>query len=505
MKRFVGSSHLEKRQLQAMDQWIKQGQINRAKEALEELCRPGLDEEVSLNLAKLCRRCGLIQLGLRVLEGHSFDERGRPQYNSPNLIEYAALLARAGGGVEALTLMSKASDQSSSDAVFTQSAALINCGRFEAAISVLESFIAKHPSNEYSALVARLNIANSLIYLDAYDQVEPWLEEVLEHTEEQAFKLLRANSYELLCKACVARGQLDQASRFLDRAEKILSADEGFSDALYLLKWKAIIYDLQTKEPAGESEAFKQLQTRARKMKHFETLREYDLFMGILTYNSERLKKVYFGSPYPGTQAKALRYLKRQDQASSLSYTYKGEFSDLKASEPQCSEHLRSLSVGQSQITEQLSLKKGQVNDRLFQILTSDLYNPIPKLSVNARLFPDKALTPHQSIHCLDQAIFRLNEVFRRGKLRAKVHANDHRCILSLNGHYLVYGAAKEEDALSRLKRVFGEQTFKRKQVTAELGMSERSTSRWLQSAVESGHIEALGGGRSRSYRVQRV
>jgi hypothetical protein len=122
---------------------IRAGRSAQAAKRLQQLNSVRVPREFRLPLANICRRAGLLNLGMRLLTPIVHPERAKAgvQATSAEMAEYGVLLHRLGATREALQTLDKADPRQVPDALLFRSFCHFSEWEFSGATKALEEYL----------------------------------------------------------------------------------------------------------------------------------------------------------------------------------------------------------------------------------------------------------------------------------------------------------------------------------------------------------------------------
>lgn len=456
------------------DEWIRAGRPDKAVQLLIQLKPRSLEYRFRLPLASLCRRTNLVHIGLRILTPLMLTETA----NDDERAEYALLLQRAGAVNEALAILKRLPADANPSVFLYQSYCLFNIWEYEAAVPLLEAYIARAPS-PYLALVGRVNLASALLASSELNAAEALLNEILVQAERDQSLRLQANALEMLAQVEIQRRHHDFADDLLDRAGEVLG-QAHVHDQLFVLKWRAINQALagQTLEPLDQ---FRNLAIHRREP---EVLREIDFYSLSIRPGAALFNHLYFGTPFPKYRAKLVDLNGGGPDSRFFDWGHaRGPVLDL--------------------TTDQKLGNLGVV----LRALSRDFYRPPLLAGLFSDLFPQESFNIFSSPGRLRQLLYRTRLWLRDQCLPLAIEFQSGRYELRFTapGSIRVPVAPDvvrtEDRRIDWLKSQFaGRENFTAVDVEKALGLSRSTTLRVLKEALTRGAIGKFGASKGTIY-----
>jgi hypothetical protein len=480
-----------------MDEWIRSGQGDLARQGIRRLTPENLTRPERLQLASLARRVSLPEIGIRLLRPIVRPPgRRATQATDGERAEYAADLIRIGASTEALQLLDGVDTSRAPEALLFRAFGFIAQWNYAEAIEPLNRYVHAPALTDYQRLVGLTNLATSLFCESRHEESSRIAETLLHETEARGLSLLHGTVLELSAQNAIYASQWREAEKFLKLASGSL-ADSAALEAFFVRKWRAVM-KLLRRGPGREAlQGLDRIRTEGAKLQHWETVRDCDLFRAAATEDETQAVHLYFGTPFPGFRKRILAEFARPIEIPE-SYVWTG-------TRPLDATGGVSLDLVEP---DSDGLKPGQLLHRLLLALSSDFYQPARLAALHATLFPGEHFHPVYSPGKMHQAMKRL---------RAFLASHAREIVLEEQfGRYrLVFGAGSASalrlplqkpggtvDArLLKLRVRFDDSAFSAGDAAAVLGVSPRMAVRALTSAVSTNALSRQGRGRATFYR----
>lgn len=493
---------VEKR-INELDQLLRQGQAADARGAIERLARAKVARRYLHRIAWLAWRSGIPWVGLRVLaplvkapnsyllsENASFSEKA----------EYAACLSQVGAAEVALRILDELSDEGAPKIVLYRVLTHASLWNYRENARILPLFLKRRDATSYQKLIARVNLAAAYVFERRHVEAEALCSSLLHDTSARRLDLLYGNSLELTAANFLLRGRLAEARRFVTAAKQVLARSANMY-TLLAEKWEGLIGFLERGGADDGLAYIERVREMARQRKHWETLRDCDLFEARSTGAMEPALRLYFGTPYPAFRELLIQEL---PQLAKLPESYEWR---LGAAGPATALDLRSVAE------EPEGLRTGSAHFRLLRGLASDLYRPLPFGYIYALVFPGEVLNPETSPLRLRLATFRLGRWLKAAGFPLKVVSKDGFLRLAHGGApcLLRLPLPKAGQALSgihdsrleALRARAGDGWFTSQEAAEWLGMSPRNTRRLIEVGVKGNVLLRRGVRKAARYRFE--
>jgi tetratricopeptide (TPR) repeat protein len=452
------------------DAFLKAGQIGKAVHALHGLNSAKVPRALRLPLARICRRCGLVAEGLRLLMPVVRSERGS-EGTPGEQAEYAILLVRNGAVREAQTLLARnPAPESSLFRAFAHFAQW----EYEAAIPHLQNYLTQ-PVGDYQALVGRVNLGAALVATDRADEGLVLLCENIDIALRGGHGRLAGNCLELRSQIHLKRGDFAAALADLREAELKL----GGNDLFFVRKWRAVAEAMDTRSP----QPLRAIRAEALERREWENLRDIDSQTLRLGFDQKLFDHLYFGTPFAAFRANLCT-----------------EFN----ARPSAGEYI--LGEGPRRL-DLYSDPKMKTPQKLVEILLRDFYRPFSLGNLFAELFPGEYFDIFTSPDRVHQVLRRARAWISGEKLDLSV-AHEGGRFRAVPGAGLTIVLPRERTGLDPVERrlrdlrsaLGASPYFSASEAERHLDLSRPALNRLLSRGVESGQLRRFGATRAIRY-----
>lgn len=476
----------------AIDDAIRTGRKDLARQTLRELMREKVPRDHALAIASLARRANEPSVGVRLLNPLVRAEGKVALEASPaEKAEYAACLIRIGAGEEALALLSALDGESHPEVLLYRTFALVSRWDYEASIPLLERYLSHPAVTDYSRLVGKSNLAAAYVAQGRDDDADRLLAELLDETRRGGHTLLYGTAIELSARNAIARRDWGRAEEAIAEVERRF---EGSADlnAFYARKWRCLVALFRDETKHEAVAMLRALRDEAARLEHWETLRECDRYEAVARHDVRLLTHVYFGT---GHEAYRRSVLHEFGDGARVPDEYLWELAG-KASPA------KTLDLFEGRWAEREGeLKAGQVVHRLFVALATDFYRPLRLAAVHYLLYPAEYFNPHSSPNRVHRAIHRFREwcAASAAPFRIDEKSSTYRLAASKACGIRIAHVSSLADAekvrLDRLRERYGRRDFSTQEAVRALGSSRSAVQRLLKEAEESGSLARSGRG----------
>jgi len=467
---------------------LRRGEAEAAIAELTKLNIADISQDHAVSFANLCRRAGLVSLGLKILNPMVRDSSNRKPTHAERA-EYAALLYRNGSITEALQLLNQCSVKEAPESLLYKAFCSVDQWNFSQAVTNFEAYLEK-PLPEYQKNLALVNYASSLLAAEDLKKANQQLDLVIQQMEgRDEYQRLLGNVYELKAQCLFQTGSFEQCRAWLKKARA--NIPEGFAnDSLYIEKWTAICVATETNAAAPILE----FQKLARQKRHWESLREALFYELKIKFDQKKFDYLYFGTPFEVFRQRLDRHFPKF-QAS-------GDYLIGKAGK------LR-LDLRPGRIKESTVPIPSKSLETLFRILIEDFFRPQNTGELFSRIFPGQFFDPNSSPLRVRQQMLRLRKWAIDNSIDCQIGENKGFYRLRVNDNFSVQisrlnsvgtGYHREIELLKSHPDTSAD-LFNMRSAQKVLGLSSATVQRILKWGLDERRLERSGKGRQTFYR----
>ncbi|MEK7357783.1 MAG: hypothetical protein AAB250_15125, partial [Bdellovibrionota bacterium] len=377
------------------DEMLRAGRIDEVIAIVAELNFAQIPRTSRQALAKIARRCGLIEEGLGILFPVIRDERPLEIPPTPSEIcEYSVLLSRNGSMTEALSLLDSVDPRQAPEALLYQGFCHVSSWDYAKAKDYFARYL-QTDVDEYSKLVARVNLAACLIVAGELSEAESFTSTTLEIALAMKATRLAGNCLELRAQCHLGSNDFTRASSDLDRAQEIFGGVQSY-DQLLIEKWRSLIEASRTNSAAP----IRRFRSLALDRRFWEFVRDADLLALKLEFDQRAFDHLIFGTPVG---------IYRERIASQLSGSPSPHY--VWGEESSCNFVLEA-GVGGG-----VRLNPGKKIHQLMVALLGDFYAPRRIGGLFAELYPEEKFDVHTSNLKIRQLMKRTRAWFYRSEI----------------------------------------------------------------------------------------
>lgn len=411
---------------------------------------------------------------------------------------YATALGHLGAVNEATKIFNSIPSAEEPEVLLRKSFVYFRSWNYATTIPLLQNFVSQENIPPYRRLVGQVNLAAALVTEMQFDSARKWIEEIQGQCHQNNYLLLLGNSYELQAQIHFFQKEFDSAKACLEKANELLES-QGGDFSLYTEKWNllTIAFQKRNDEAITNLRAF---QIKALAAGQWETVRECDLFLGLLTEDDELIRKVVFGTPYDD-------YRQRIRRLSGRNILPHGRFQ---------------FSVGETHSAQTFhfdpytsregknSLHRKPQLLALFEALTLDFYKPSHIGLLFQRIHHEEKFNPYTSPKRILTLMKRLNAWFIEQEIPLRVKFKKSEFAIESLENTLVHISiqrgkklSKQEGHFTNLRKAFKDRTFSAQHLAEHFQISRASAQAILNEAFQEGMLIKQGRGRSTLYALK--
>lgn len=488
------SSHLAK-----ISESIKAGEGSSARSTLDGLLKGKLPRKELADIARLCWRSNMPHQAIRIL--HPIvrpPERKFVEATDAEKAEYAVALVKAGAIDEGLYLLKEVDKAKYPQALLYEAFGLIARWDYAGSIPILQRYDAVPSLDAYQRLVGEVNLAAAYVFTGDLKSADQLLDKALGFATGPNEKLARARLLQLRAEALILKKEYASAKKVLNDADACL-ADRGAIDHFFIRKYQAVIQFFEQPSPR-DSSALDGLREEAKRLRHWETLRDLEKIASIKLDDRKQFAKVLLGTPHP-----AFRDALLKQKPAGLDLP---EFFEWRP-EPHLSSDgpVLDLSTGTWKGKELEEFKAGMGNHRLLCSFCSDLFRPFRVAALFGAMFPGEKYIPGHSSMRLRKAVSRLRQWLKAQGIPLEI-SDDH-------DEYRLYSTApiairfksdfkptyRVNELLVKLQKLVPlGKSFTSNEAAELLAISQRMAQRLLTHSLYSQNLTKSGKGKRTFY-----
>lgn len=427
-----------------------------------------------LPLARICRRAGLLSLGLRILSRRKSSD----EVHSPGeAAEYAMLLLRSGAVSEALKRLYQIDTDHVPDALLFR--AYGHFGRWEYAESIpeLKKYLAAPTASQ---LLGRTNLAFAYVECREHSEALALLEGNVQMAREQHHLHLECYNHALRAQVMIQDRELRGAKECLISARRgTLQAHTH--DQFFITKLELICEGLAERNLT----VFAKLRELSLAKRDWSALRDADFFALKVRFDQAQFLHLFFGSPLPRFRELLGR-----------------EFGGIPA---------RNVYVLGAKSAPRFDLVEGSLNGekmiqvggkchQLLEALLRDFYEPVRTAGLHSLLFPNEFFNIASSPDRIRQLIRRTRAWLHTKRYPVEIRESDGFYRLQITGDFS-FRIPLERQAVDltalqvqQLKRHFGgREFFSTQDICQALDVSTTTAHRLLREGISSGVVLRIG------------
>lgn len=496
-----------KQEIIALDDLIRQGFHDLASARLELLLKENPSRIYLADCAALARRLGKNYWALSLLRPFVRPQRkeGMSHATEAERAEYAGALVRIGAVNEAERILEGVNSAKYPRALLFRAFAKVSRWDYLESESHLKHLLTLKNADPYDVLVGKLNLVASLVFRNQVAESFELLRDVELLATQGGYKFILSTVFEFKAELYIKLKQWTDAEHAISIAEGLLAHSDTI-DAFLLRKQRTLLNLYKNSEQSKKKtqSILKELKSNALARRHFESVRDCDYHLAVLTSDVTLARHLYHGTPYPSYRARlANNFPELLEDRSDFIWTLGVKQKN----------NVKTVDIG----SETSGLKKGQVPYRLFAAYCSDFYRPKRLPELYSLVFSENNFFPLSSAAQMHQANNRLKKWFLSQNIYLDIKVKDGWSLTPQAGHCTqIVCANSPEYSNGKLPRTAAEDLAFRSinsipkklwsrglsapEVSELLDTSCRSSRRYLKIAVEYGWIKSIGRGPATKY-----
>lgn len=470
------------------DGLIRGGDTHRIQPLLKKLRISRIPREWRLPFAQLCRRAGLYNLGLNLLSKYvTAEPSSRDSASQGELAEYGMLLLRLGATGEAFSILSKINTDVAPEALHYQGLMHLTKWEMPLATRSLRAYLATSPA-DYSAMLARSNLALALIGNREFEAARHQLDENIDQMKETGLNRLLTVNLGYRTQLHIQLEDFAAAQADIEAGERILESALT-NDRMIFEKWRLVLEALAGKRV----EPLDILKEQALRAWSWEDLRRADLYRLKIRFDHEQFIHLIFGTPYPGFRDVICKELREIPDRAVYRLGPKSK---------------RQLDLQTGIVSGGSSLDPGSKTHQLVDLLLRDFYLPLRVTGIFSEICPDEHFDPKTSPDRVHAIFARARKLFVDEKIPLEIVNTNGFFSIRIHGDFSIQIPLERQsvDRMSlyfqNLKTIFSSTAeFSAAQVCEHLQVSRHTAQRIVNWGIENRLIERFGARKESKYR----
>lgn len=474
--------------LSTCDVLIKAGKIGEVEEPLLALNFTSVPRKWLHAIAKLCRRAGLIEQGLRLLQPLIRNELSLNEPpTSQEVCEYAVLLSRNGSILEALKLLQGIKILEAPESILYEGFCHVSGWNYSKAAACFEKYL-QSSDDSYTKLIARVNLVAAYIATRQLEAADKLLNEAIDDAKSAGANRLVGNCFELAGQVAFFKGNFENARRELDRASKVF-AQSGSYDELLIYKWRSTMQAMEEKS----IEPLMRFRAHAVKKKHWESVRDTDFYRLKVSFDQNIFDHLIFGTPSEYYRERVLREI---PQVPSAFINYGG------TEEPD-------FDLQTGRMKRSGPVIAGKKIHQVLNTLLKDFYAPLTVGSLFSEIYPEDYFDIDSSPLRVRQTLRRTRRWLELSEIPATIDESRGHYKLNFSASFVIrislgrVSASTFEIQWQKIQELFpAGAAFSAEEAGLKLQISRTSFHRWLTWALDSNLVEKSGVNKATLYRI---
>ena len=372
---------------------------------------------------------------------------------------------------------------------------------YESAEPLLRSYLRQNIST-YQQLVGHTNLIAALVFLEKIEEATVLLEELLRLTDATEYQLINSYGLELSGQCQLELKNYQKARVFFEKAGQ--GAKNSSSNTPFLVrKWLAIL-ELSENEDSRDfsSLGIHSIRAEAVNLRDWESARSCDLQLALITKNVGLAQQVFFGTAHYKFRQKLKS---KTDSFFEMPASYDRLLGE--NTPPSSAPRVFDIETAEESGSE-IQLKPGQTLHRLLKVIAADFYKPIRANEIFSLVFANENFDPAVSGNRVHQAIKRLRDWISENEIPLQIAENDSAYSLVGTAPYVIRWPIthttlqREKVGVLQLTKNFPAGNFTVKEAGLALGISDRTASRLIKTALEKSELQKISSGPSTKYKL---
>lgn len=478
---------------------VVNGQHEQCRGKLNELNPKKFPRSIAVSIAEFAMRVNMPLYTLKVLQHIVYPESTLlTAPTSKEKVIYSTALIGLGALREAIEILDSIDPESEPESLLHRAGANLCDWDYAEAVPHLKKFIQFPGVAPYKRLVGKVNLAAAMIGMSDWALAKEILDQVQIECEANSHRLLLGNCFELKAQIEIFQGNYVKGEEYLAMAALCLK-EQGGIFYMYVQKWQIICECLKLSQIDEEKarlhlQKLDSLKTQAFELRHWNTVRECDLFEALVLKNENLFKKVIMGTP-------SEYYRQRARKLYGLNLYSLGQFQLLLGENKGVLEKSNNVIQAELKVFDPYKKeRKGKALHEkpmllnLYEGLMQDFYQPFSLGTLFQKIYPQEKFNPFTSPARVLQLLRRLNSWFIENECPLRVEFKKSEFRLTAVNEILVQvqrgeKLTSESGKLTALKEKFQDASFSVCQASEVLGLSEVSIRRLLSKAIKDGKV----------------
>ena len=466
---------------------IRQGKLKTAVSILQKINLPKNSTLHKLTMANYCRRLNLNHKGLIILEKQMPKNYKATTIEEARVVaEYAILLSQNGSAEEGQKILALNRKIECVDILLASAWCHFEKWEYAEALPELLQYV-KDQTDPYLRHLGLVNLAETQLHLGSVPACLRNIKLAIHYAEKHNYDRLLANCLQLRGQAYSQLGEMTKSEFDLQRALHLFGQNES-SDSLLITRQIAF----NKAKISNSVKPIIRFSEKAKQMKAWESLRECDLHLLTMKFESKLFHRLYFGTPSSAYRNRLRKLFPTQQNNNYFSIGSEGA--------PNIFDSEKLLLNGKKLLaTKQTKL--------LLEILISDFYRPISIGGIFTALFPSENYDCHSSPQRIHQALKRFRKWLAGNKIPATLLEVDGRYSLQLKTGLAIQIRSRNPLVERNIppieilrSKLASPKPFTSLQARALLGVSKATINRILKDALDLKQMEKTGKGRNTLY-----
>lgn len=478
---------------------IREGQLRQATKAVLSISVKTISPvDLSLHCSYL-RRLGFSAKAILILRPIVYPKARSSSVATPiEVLEYAACLVRLQVLGEAEALLKTLDFNKNPTALLRLAFLHIARWNYKQANQYLEKHLSLVPKQSYEAAVAQLNYLQGLVYLHDGDKGFNLARELIEFYKKNNYKFLLVGTLEFLSELHRQKKEFIEARHCLDQAFKELGSSSTIDE--FLLRKQQALIDLYELPNQNVIEQIKALKKEAGLRRHFESQRDLDFHLALVTKDERLMRNCYW-------QSQSESFKNRVVQATlehNWNIDLKSDFHLTGNAKKNLKAKPLTINLVSANGSNEKSLGNNLKLAALFRALLSEGYKPKFSSDLFDSIYSGELYSPVHTKIKIHQLISRLRLKIENNNWPFKISFTKEAGYRILPQDLVILTVREEiSDVLFlRICNLFGNSTFKYSDLAREMNQPRRTIFRILNRWFQNHWLEKVGSNKTRLYKI---
>lgn len=477
--------------LDKIENLIRSGKLVEARKLIKGISPKEIYAADLVYYCSLLRRIRLSALGAKALQPMIYPKsRDVVVATNEEKLEYAACLTALGALAEAERILDTVNTELHPITLIRKAFINISKWNYDESNKLLNQYIVHKKADPYTILVAQVNLLQGLIIMEELVEAEELVKYLIETLLEKKNVFLLVAVYEFASELCRLQNKLQQGLNYINLGKKVLVSTQSV-DFFLLEKQELLLTAYLNFSPLLQND-FKRLILKAKKIKHYESVRDLNFHQAIVFRDNQLIHKVYWGSSSEYYKKRIFNYCQKYKMELDCNVYRYGHNVGI------C------FNVNSYEMTgAKTGLKPQQALSKLLHVLVSERYRPLSLYDLFNRIYSHEVYISGYSDDKIYQLIQRFKNFLRLAGLKIRLINNRGFYFLKINQSFsLTTKNIKRNDISMALYKKFKYNYFTVAQLMSTFDCSKRTAMYRIAQMRKQNLFVSKGATRNLKYRL---